>query len=129
MKLQHLTSALTAALLLVGCQSTFGPQIGMTEKQWLRRTLIADVAYMEGSVKAYRSNGTYYYFRDGVLVKVDQGMIPAQKIEMEIRSDQKIAIESDIYTELRKLDELRKDGVITDEEFATRKKKILDERR
>ena len=101
----------------------------MTEKQWLRRTLIADVAYMEGSVKAYRSNGAYYYFRNGVLVKVDQGMIPAQKIEMEIRSDQKIAIESDIYTELRKLDELRKDGVITDEEFAVRKKKILDESR
>lgn len=73
-------------LLGTGCQSTMGPQMGMTEKQWLRRTFIADLAYMEGNVKAYRSNGAYYYFRDGVLVKVDQGMLPAQKIELDIRN-------------------------------------------
>lgn len=116
------------AIAATGCQSTFGPQIGMTEKQWLRRTLIADVAYMEGSVKAYRSGGAYYYFREGVLVKIDQGVIPAHRIEMEIRSDQKISTSpsDDIYEELRKLDQLRKEGILSDEEFLAQKKRLLE---
>jgi hypothetical protein len=67
-------------LLLTGCVSTFAPSIGMTERHWLRTTLVADLAYMEGSVKAYRSGGAYYYFKDGVLVKVDNGRIPAEQI-------------------------------------------------
>jgi hypothetical protein len=117
--------------VLSGCQSTFGPQIGMTEKQWLHRTLVGDLAYMEGSVKAYRSGGAYYYFKDGILVKIDQGMIPAQKIEMEIRSEQKIMSTSsgDLYTELKKLDELRKDGIITAEEFQAQKTKLLEQKK
>jgi len=116
------------ALAATGCQSTFGPQIGMTEKQWLRRTLIADVAYMEGSVKAYRSGGAYYYFREGVLVKIDQGIIPAHRIEMEIRSDQKIATSTsgDMYEELMKLDQLRKEGILSEEEFQAQKKRLLE---
>lgn len=103
----------------------------MTERQWQRRTLIADIAYMEGNVTAYRSNGAYYYFRDGVLVKIDQGVIPAQKIEMEVRAEQKVYDlgPSDLHAELRKLDELRKDGVITDDEFQAEKKKILENSR
>lgn len=131
MKHQLSLFVFVSGLALSGCQSTFGPQIGMTEKQWLRRTLIADVAYMEGGVKAYRSGGTYYYFKDGILVKVDQGMIPAQKIEMEIRSEQKItnAPSGDLYSELKKLDELRKDGVITDDEFQSQKTKLLDQKK
>jgi hypothetical protein len=31
----------------------------------------------------------------------------------------------DVYGELKKLDELRKEGIITDEEFQTQKTKIL----
>lgn len=118
---------LAFALAASGCQSTFGPQIGMTEKQWLRRTLIADVAYMEGNVKAYRSGGYYYYFRDGVLVKIDQGIIPPQQINMQIRSESnaRTSRESDIYEEIRKLDQLRKEGLISDQEFQSRKEKIL----
>lgn len=131
MKPLHTSLALIIALALSGCQSTFGPQIGMTEKQWLHRTLIGDLVYMEGSVKAYRSNGAYYYFNDGVLVKIDQGMIPAQKIEMEIRSQQKTTVtsSSDLYVELKKLDELRKDGVLTEDEFQTQKKKLLEQKK
>ena len=120
-----------AAISSTGCQSTFGPKIGMTEKQWLHRTLIADVAYMEGSVKAYKSGGAYYYFRDGILVKIDQGMIPAQKIELDVRSEQKItsAPTGDLYSELKKLDELRKDGILSEEEFQAQKKKLLESKK
>ena len=76
--------ALFVALLMVGCASTFSPEIGMSEKLWLRTTLIADLAYMEKNVKAWKSGGVYYYFVDGKLAKVDQGKLPAQKILMEI---------------------------------------------
>ncbi len=117
-------------LALIGCQSTFGPKLGMTEKQWMRSTLIADVAYMEGGIKAYRSNGAYYYFKDGILVKVDQGMIPPQKIEMEISSKQETAAPGKgIYSEIRELDRLRKDGIITEEEFQKRKTMLLEIRK
>lgn len=78
------TLSLIALLCLTGCMSVFQDRIGMTEKQWLRTTLIADVAYMEGNVKAYKSNGAYYYFRDGVLVRVDQGMLPAQQLQVDV---------------------------------------------
>jgi len=34
--------------------------------------------------------------------------------------------QADIYGEIRKLDELRKDGLLTDEEFEANKKRVLD---
>ncbi|ACB75879.1 hypothetical protein [Opitutus terrae] len=79
-----LLMGLLAAAVMCGCQSTFGPKLGMTEKQWLHRTLIGDLVYMSGSVKAYRSHGVYYYFKDGILVRIDQGMIPPERIQVEV---------------------------------------------
>ena len=127
-----ITSTIFMAIIVVamaGCQSTFGPHIGMTESQWLHRTLIADVVYMEGDIKAYKSNGVYYYFVDGMLTKIDQGMIPSKRILMEMKTDQRISVDakSDKYDRLRKLDELRKDGIITEEEFQAEKKRMLNE--
>jgi hypothetical protein len=72
-------------LLLSGCQSMSSTAVGMNEKDWLRNTLIADLAYMDGSVKAYRSGGMYYYFVDGKLQRVDQGMLPAKTIRLELK--------------------------------------------
>jgi hypothetical protein len=34
--------------------------------------------------------------------------------------------DSDLYTELQKLDQLRKDGILTEEEFQQQKKKVLE---
>lgn len=126
MKTTYYLSVL-AVLLMSGCQSTFGAKLGMTEKQWLRTTLIGDLVYMEDGIKAYRSSGAYYYFKDGILVKVDQGILPPQKIEMEIRAKQDVGIgRTDVYDEIRKLDSLRKDGIITEEEFQKRKTLLLE---
>jgi len=121
--------SIVVSLSLAGCLSTFGPEIGMTENQWLHRTLVADVAYMKDNVKAYRSGGSYYYFKDGVLVKIDEGMIPAQTINMEIRSQQKITESEpdDLYSQLKKLDALRNEGIITNEEFEIQKKRVLEQ--
>lgn len=82
---------------------------------------------MEGSVKAYRSGGKFYYFNDGQLVRIDEGLLPAQRIQMEFRSDQKLSVSGtpDMYEELRKLEELRKTGVLTEEEFSAQKQRIL----
>ncbi|MCG2750384.1 MAG: SHOCT domain-containing protein [Desulfobacteraceae bacterium] len=128
MKIQNRFLIFIIAISITGCMSTFGPKIGISEKQWLHRTLIADIVYMEGNIKAYRSSGAYYYFVDDTLVKIDEGMIPPQKIQMEVKSNQdtSVTIEDDKYDKLRKLDELRKDGIITEEEFQVEKQKLLN---
>lgn len=71
--------------LLTGCLSMSSTAIGMDEKEWLRSTLIADQVYMDGQVTAYRSGGMYYYFLNKKLVRVDQGVLPAQTIRLEVR--------------------------------------------
>ena len=85
MKPIKLIAGLVLSLLMVGCQSMSTTQIGITEKDWLRSTFIADLAYMDGNVKAYKSGGIYYYFVDGKLNRIDQGMLPAKTIRLELR--------------------------------------------
>lgn len=125
MKLITSLALIIGSLLLAGCASLSEPKTGMTEKQWLRTAVISDLVYAEGSVKAYKSNRQYYYFRDSILVKIDPSRIPAQEIEGLNRSPQ-MAAPTDVYSELKKLDELRKSGIITEEEFQAQKKKILE---
>jgi hypothetical protein len=85
MKPIKLIAGLVLSLLMLGCQSMSTTQIGITEKDWLRSTFIADLAYMDGNVKAYKSGGIYYYFVDGKLTRIDQGMLPAKTIRLEVR--------------------------------------------
>jgi len=67
-------------MLLLGACGTFTPQVGMREKKWLRNTTASDLVYIEGNVKAYRSAGSYYYFKDGVLARVTPSLLSAEKI-------------------------------------------------
>ena len=85
MKLNTALTVLVFSFFLLGCQSMSATQTGMTEKDWLRSTFIADLAYMDGNVKAYRSGGMYYYFLDGKLSRIDQGVLPATTIRLEVR--------------------------------------------
>jgi Short C-terminal domain len=130
-----LPAMLCLCLALSGCQGSFGPFLGMKEKDWLRTSIIADVIYTEGSIKAYRGGaGQSYYFKDGILVKIASGRISAEQIEKEFGPGDKApkvqpaagGTTGDLSTELRKLDALRKDGLITPEEFEAQKKKLLD---
>ena len=66
-------------LLATGCM-TYVPKTGMKEKKFLNNTVTYDLVYIEGNVKAYRSGGSYYYFKDGLLVKVIPQLIPADKV-------------------------------------------------
>ncbi len=47
-------------------------------------------------------------------------------VDQNIKSNIDTSSEADLYTELRKLDQLKKDEIITEEEFQTQKKKILE---
>ena len=75
----------TSLVLLIGSlfrpPSESEPQVGMTEKKWLRDAVLSDPTYLEAKVHAYRSNRLYYYFLNGVLVKIDESWISAKKIE------------------------------------------------
>ncbi len=78
MKKTTLTLLTVLTLLAAGC--TYVPTIGMKEKKFLNNTVTYDLVYIEGNVKAYRSGGSYYYFKDGLLVKVVPELIPADKV-------------------------------------------------
>jgi hypothetical protein len=69
-------------LSLTGCNTVFpyAPKVGSSENSFLRNTLSFDLVYLEGSVKAYRANGSYYYFKDNKLVKVVPELLSADKI-------------------------------------------------
>ena len=56
-----------------------------------------------------------------VIIEKDEKLTSDKKIEDKTKETK------DIYSELIKLDDLRKRGIITDEEFNVRKKKILNE--
>lgn len=62
----------------------------------------------------------------------DLGRPELKNPAVEINVDQKTenaggaGSQSDLYTELKKLDQLRQDGILTEEEFQAQKKKILE---
>ena len=85
MKKWKLLAALSLTMLMFGCQSMSTTNLGMSEKDWLRSTFIADIAYMDGNVKAWRSGGAFYYFVDGKLTRIDQGILPANTIRLEVK--------------------------------------------
>jgi len=81
MKKILLVVLLPMMLAVTGCSLfQFTPKIGMGEKRWLHNTVASDLIYIEGNVKAYRSAGSYYYFKDGKLAKVTQSLLKAEQI-------------------------------------------------
>ncbi len=74
------TSLLFCALLLSLSACAFVPKLGMGERRWRSNALSSDLVYIEGDVKAYRSSGSYYYFRKGKLVAVATRLMPATEV-------------------------------------------------
>ena len=85
--------------------------------------------------ESFSSLGTYEYqfrvvdkndpeFRRTSLVPRPEVVIEkSEKVTSEVRTKDEKA--PDLFTELTKLDDLRKKGIITEEEFTTQKKKLL----
>jgi hypothetical protein len=71
---------LCGLVLLSVTACTFVPKTGMRERRWLKNTIGSDLVYIEGDVKAYRSSGSYYYFKGGRLAVVTPNLLSADKI-------------------------------------------------
>lgn len=81
MKKTALVLLAALSLLASGCVFfPYAPTAGSSETKFLRNTVSYDLVYLEGSVKAYRSGGSYYYFKDGKLVKVAPQLVSADQI-------------------------------------------------
>ncbi|HRJ47352.1 MAG TPA: hypothetical protein PKY38_08325 [Opitutaceae bacterium] len=69
------------ALILPLAACTYVPRTGMSERKWLRNTFSFDLVYIQGDMKAYRSAGSYYYFRNGTLVQVTPTLLSPDKVQ------------------------------------------------
>jgi len=72
------------------------------------------VRFVDGSVESFGKNGDF-----------DSTKTPTLRIETNERKDIHIKDSGDLYTELKKLKELKDSGIITEDEFASRKREIL----
>jgi hypothetical protein len=62
--------------------------------------------------------------RTSLVPRADVVIEKTEKISTDVRTKEDKA--PDLYTELTKLDDLRKKGIITEEEFAAQKKRLLE---
>lgn len=62
--------------------------------------------------------------RTSLVPRADVVVEKTEKITADVRTKEEKA--PDLYTELTKLDDLRKKGIITDEEFSAQKKRLLE---
>ena len=58
--------------------------------------------------------------------RIYNGMTVVENVESTDAASGETIVSRDIYAELRQLDELRKQGIITDEEFEQEKRELLD---
>ena len=65
--------------------------------------------------------------RTSLVPRADVVIEKKEAISADIRVKERSDKSKDVYTELIKLDDLRKKGIITDAEFETQKKKLLTE--
>ncbi|HVZ63431.1 MAG TPA: hypothetical protein VG936_02495 [Lacunisphaera sp.] len=72
--------ALLALLALFLTSCAFIPRLGTSERSWRNHTISYELIYIQGNVKAYRSDGAYYYFNAGKLVMVNQTLVPAENV-------------------------------------------------
>ena len=92
---------------------------------WVRTVIATDanwpdeyyVAIKAGKVSGYGKKGDF-----------DSTKVPTQRVEVDktVRDVSPQDQNKDLYTELKKLKDLKDSGVITDAEFLSQKKKLLD---
>ena len=69
----------------LGCRSLFAARLGMTEKEWLQRTIFASPVMANDNVEIWKSHSSYYYFEEGKLKSIDQGQMAEQQYHMEVK--------------------------------------------
>lgn len=83
--------AIALVINLTACVS-FQPRIGMTIEEWKSECRIKNLSEghlvrAEDNIEVYYCDNVnvFHYFEDGRLVKIDQGELPKQKIELEVK--------------------------------------------
>ena len=144
--MRNLTLAIAAYVILAGCVTPAHRiskiHIGMTKEEVIAlmgrpesTSAQASTEYLNYSLQEIHGIVPYYvrvldgrvesYGRTG---DFDSTKPPTVRIETDerIKADVGLQDSRDLYTELKKLKELKDSGIITEEEFIARKKKILD---
>lgn len=88
--------ALLVVVTVYGCGS-WRPHIGMSFEEWDKQCLKRTWSHgalvgAEGNLEVFYCDhmpNVFYYFEDGILVKVDQGEHYKQRIEVEIKNPAK----------------------------------------
>lgn len=147
--MKYLIAAIFTSALLAGCATAnkiSGVQLGMTKNEVInvmgKPTSISaqgsseylNFALSETGDDAFYGWTKPYYVRlingkvesYGRTGDFDSTKIPTVRLESDqtIRQDSRGS--NDLYTELKKLKELKDSGVITEDEFQVQKKKLLD---
>jgi len=139
--------ALFLVMALIGCASPGrlnSVQLGMTKDEVISvmgkpvsisakdDTQYLTYKFSETGEDAYYGRKTRYFVRlvngkvdsFGRAGDFDSTKTPTVKIEKD--ESIKVQDSGDLYTELKKLKELRTEGIITEEEFQTQKKRVLN---
>jgi hypothetical protein len=148
--MKYLVVAMFTSVFLVGCASAYkisSVQLGMTKDEVItvmgKPTSISaqggseylNFNLSETDDDAYHGKTTPYYVRliNGKAESYGRsGDFDSKKTTVRLESDQAIRQDSrgshDLYTELKKLKELKDSDVITEDEFQVQKKKLLEGR-
>jgi len=143
-----ISSILILGLLVIGCATSGvinGVNIGMTKDEVIKvmgnpvsvsakeGTEYLNYKLSETDDDAFMGWTTPYYVRL-INGKVDSygrsgDFDSTQKPTLRIETDENIKVQGsgDLYTELRKLKELRDDGILTEDEYQAQKKKVLSQ--
>jgi hypothetical protein len=90
MKNLSVLMALLISLTTYGC--SFKPHLGMSFEKWDKQC--ASINYQggylveaEGNLEVYNceTRDVFFYFRGGILIKMDQGQLYKERIEVEIK--------------------------------------------
>lgn len=147
--MKHLIAALFTAVFLAGCATAHkisGVQLGMTKDEVIRvmgnpisvsakgGSEYLNYALSETGDDAFYGLTEPYYVRlvngkvesYGRTGDFDSTKTPAVRLETDqtIRQDSRES--GDLYTELKKLKDLKDSGVITEDEFQVQKKKLFE---
>lgn len=87
----HRSMSIALAIGLTACTS-FQPRIGMTLEDWKNECRVKNLSdghlvRAENNIEIYYCDNVnvFHYFENRILVRIDQGQLPKQQIELEIK--------------------------------------------
>jgi Short C-terminal domain len=103
-----------------------GNGVEFMNDRWVKTVIAADGNFPEDYYVQLRNGKVIGFGRKG---DFDTTSTPVQRVQIDqtVRQPDSANIKKDLYVELKKLQDLKDAGILTDDEFKARKKKLLDE--